>query len=101
MPDLDRRSWRGRLRATTAAPHAPLVAGGILTAAPRIYLALNDHSVFWPDEIYQSIEPAHRVAFGYGLVSWEFRDGARSWLLPGLLSAVMKFAALFTSRSIL
>ncbi len=79
---------------------APLVAGGLLTALPRIYLALEDHSVFWPDEIYQSVEPAHRIAFGYGLISWEFRDGARSWILPGLLAIIFKAGSLFTDRSL-
>jgi len=42
-----------------------------------------------PDEIFQSLEQAHRLVFGYGVVPWEFRDGARSWLLPGLLSLPM------------
>ena len=35
-----------------------LVAGFVLLGAvPRVWAALSDHSVFWPDEIYQSIEP--------------------------------------------
>jgi phosphatidylinositol glycan class B len=60
------------------------------TAATRLWFALTDHSVFWPDEIYQSIEPAHRLAFGYGLLPWEFRDGARSWIFPALLAIPLK-----------
>jgi hypothetical protein len=55
----------------------------------RIWLALDDHSVFWPDEIYQSLEPAHRAAFGYGLIPWEFRDGARSWAFPAILAPAL------------
>jgi GPI mannosyltransferase 3 len=77
------------------------VAGAVLTALPRVYLALKDHSVFWPDEIYQSVEAAHRVAFGYGLISWEFRDGARSWILPGILAVIFKITSIFTDRSLL
>ena len=42
--------------------------------------------IHYPDEVMQSLEQAHRLVFGYGLVPWEFRDGARSWLLPGLLA---------------
>lgn len=61
--------------------------------ALRVWLAWYDHSVFWPDEIHQSLEQAHRAAFGYGLVPWEFRDGARSWLFPGLIAALWKLAA--------
>lgn len=60
----------------------------------RLLLALGDHSIFWPDEIYQSLEQAHRLAFGNGLIPWEFRDGARNWILPGLIAGVWKLAAL-------
>jgi hypothetical protein len=45
--------------------------------------------IHYPDEIVQSLEQAHRLVFGNGLVPWEFRDGARSWLLPVLLAAPM------------
>jgi hypothetical protein len=45
--------------------------------------------IHYPDEIVQSLEQAHRLVFGNGLVPWEFRDGARSWLLPALLAAPM------------
>jgi hypothetical protein len=44
--------------------------------------------LLWPDEIFQSLEPAHRLVWGYGIVPWEFRVGARSWLLPGFLAAI-------------
>jgi hypothetical protein len=46
-------------------------------------------SLYWPDEIFQTLEQAHRAAFGYGIVPWEFRDGLRSWLFPGFLAGVM------------
>jgi hypothetical protein len=50
--------------------------------------------VFWPsldwgDEVYQALEPAHRLVFGTGLVTWEFVAGIRSWLLPGAIAALM------------
>ena len=47
----------------------------------------------WADEIFQTLEQGHRLAFGYGLVPWEFKVGARSWLLPGALAGVMKLLA--------
>lgn len=65
-----------------------------LAAVPRLWAAWTDQGVFWPDEIYQTLEQGHRLAFGYGMVPWEFREGARSWLFPGLLGGVMKLAAL-------
>jgi phosphatidylinositol glycan class B len=65
-----------------------LIAGALL----RLWVARHDDGVFWPDEIYQSLEPAHRVAFGYGLIAWEFLRGARQWALPGLIAALMRLA---------
>jgi GPI mannosyltransferase 3 len=67
----------------------------ILTAATalRVWLALDDHGIYWPDEIYQSLEQAHRLAFDTGFVPWEFRDGARSWLLPGAMAGLWRLAA--------
>jgi hypothetical protein len=55
----------------------------------RLGAAVLLPNIHHPDEIFQSLEQAHRVVFGYGIVPWEFRDGARSWLLPGLLAAPM------------
>jgi hypothetical protein len=60
----------------------------------RGWLSWHDHSVFWPDEIHQSLEQAHRAVFGYGLVPWEFRDGARSWFFPGVIAAIWEPASL-------
>lgn len=66
----------------------------LAAAALRGWLALADHSIFWPDELYQSLEQAHRLTFGSGLIPWEFRDGARNWILPGLLAGLWQLAAL-------
>jgi hypothetical protein len=64
-------------------------------AAFRIHWALNDEGLYWPDEVYQSLEPAHRLVFGYGLLAWEFVEGARNWALPGLVAGVLGLARLF------
>jgi phosphatidylinositol glycan class B len=45
-------------------------------------------SLHHPDENFQLLEQAHRIAFGYGVVPWEFRDGIRSPVLPYLLAAL-------------
>jgi len=58
--------------------------------APRAYLAVADQGMIWADEVFQTLEQGHRLAFGYGLVPWEFRSGARSWILPGAIGGVMK-----------
>ncbi|HVE84017.1 MAG TPA: hypothetical protein VND93_14265 [Myxococcales bacterium] len=69
---------------------AAALAAGLLA---RLWLAFTDDGIYWPDEIYQSLEPAHRLVFGYGLVPWEFIQGARSWAFPGALAAVLKLCA--------
>jgi GPI mannosyltransferase 3 len=74
---------------------AALAAG----AALRAWLALTDQGIAWPDEIYQSLEPAHRLVFGRGWVPLEFRDGLRTWVLPGLVAGLLElFRALGLSR---
>lgn len=69
--------------------------GGSLAvgAALRVALALGDDGIYWPDEVYQSLEPAHRLVFGYGQVAWEFVEGARSWALPGLVAGLLRLCA--------
>jgi GPI mannosyltransferase 3 len=47
------------------------------------------------DEIFQSIEQAHRLVYGTGLVPWEFVYGTRSWVFPGVLAGLMYLASLF------
>ena len=61
--------------------------------APRAYLAVHDQGLIWADEIFQTLEQGHRLAFGYGLVPWEFQFGARSWLLPAVIGGFMKLLA--------
>lgn len=60
--------------------------------AGRFWLSGHDDGLYWPDEIYQSLEPAHRLVFGYGLLPWEFVKGARSWAFPGFVAAIIKVA---------
>lgn len=59
----------------------------------RLGLAFTDDGLYWPDEIYQSLEPAHWLAFGYGLLPWEYVAGARHWTLAALLAGVLKSAS--------
>lgn len=73
-----------------------IALGAVLLAAVvlRVALGVGDHGMAWPDEIYQSIEPAHELVFGEGLLAWEYRDGARTWVLPGLIAALLGAADL-------
>lgn len=60
----------------------------------RVWLSFDDDGIYRPDEIYQSLEPAHRLVFGYGLIAWEFSTGARNWALPGLVAGLFKLSLL-------
>ena len=42
------------------------------------------------DEIFNSLEPAHHLAYGYGVIVWEWRMGIRSWVFPAFLAGVMR-----------
>ncbi len=72
--------WRKRL---------PLAAIFLVAFALRLLPTVVFPGLNHPDELFQSLEQAHRLVFGYGEVPWEFMVGARSWLLPGTLAAFM------------
>ena len=77
-------------RADAERPWRLLPAVLALAFAVRAALALAGDFVLHPDEIMQYLEPAHRLAFGNGVVYWEYFYGARSWLVPGAVAGVLK-----------
>lgn len=64
---------------------AALVAACALRAAAALV-----PSMAHPDEVFQYLEQAHRLVFGYGIVPWEYRYNMRSWLVPLALSPFMR-----------
>lgn len=70
---------------------AVFVGAWLARLAPLV-LVPNIHH---PDEIFQSLEQAHRLVFGYGFVPWEFEHAVRSWILPGFLAGWMRASVLF------
>jgi len=46
-----------------------------------------------PDEFFQALEPANRLAFGFGVKSWEWQVGLRNWAVPGVMAALLRLAA--------
>ena len=60
-----------------------------LAFAVRAAVALSGDFVVNPDEIMQYLEQGHRLAFGNGVIYWEFFYGNRSWLTPSLVAAVL------------
>jgi hypothetical protein len=45
-----------------------------------------------PDEVFQALEPALRLAFGYGLEMWEWQVGLRNLAVPGLFAGLLRLA---------
>ncbi len=67
----------------------------VAALALRVTLATAFPNIHRPDEIFQNLEPAHRLWSGWGVVTWEWRDGIRSWFLPGALAALMSVSTVF------
>lgn len=68
-----------------------LLIGIMLTAVATRFYALELTGGIWhADELYQYIEQAHRLVFGYGIIPWEYADGARSWFYPLIISGVFR-----------
>jgi GPI mannosyltransferase 3 len=77
---------------------ADVVIGAVVFAAAfavRLLPVFVFPGINHPDEVFQTLEQAHRLVFGTGLVPWEFVYGTRSWVLPGLLAGMMMLASLF------
>lgn len=70
----------------------PLLLG--LAFVLRLAAYFSHGGIVHADEIFQYAEPAHRLVFGQGIVTWEYRLGVRSWLFPGFLAGVMEVARL-------
>jgi len=70
-----------------------LLAIFAVALALRIGVALRSPSLEWPDEIFSTLEQGHRLAYGYGVIPWEWRDGIRSWVYPAFLAGVMRATA--------
>lgn len=73
----------------------PFLALFTLSLLVRIYASATSIAQIYPDEIFQTLEPAHKLVFGRGITYWEFKVGARSWFFPGILAGVYKTLDLF------
>jgi GPI mannosyltransferase 3 len=89
---VSRRLGKGSAQeniAITTALIAVVSVGLIL----RLGVTFEFPNINEPDEIYQTIEQAHRLTTGVGIVPWEFERGIRSWVLPGLFAGLMDLSS--------
>ena len=85
----------------------PRVAGLALPAifllglALRLATCLTQTHVLLPGETLQYFEQGHWLVYGSGIVPWEYDDGVRSWLLPGLIALAIHASAWFSDNPML
>jgi hypothetical protein len=89
--DATRETVRLPQPGEAAVRHAAPLLVAICAAAflLRLLVMLFLPNIYRPDEIFQTIEQAHRIVYGTGVVPWEYAYGARSYLLPGALAGIM------------
>ncbi|KAM9181588.1 LOW QUALITY PROTEIN: GPI mannosyltransferase 3 [Mergus octosetaceus] len=61
-----------------------------LAVAARVLNCALVRSSFVPDEYWQALEVAHRLAFGYGHLTWEWAQRLRGSAYPLLLAGIYK-----------
>ena len=59
----------------------------LIAIALRLLRAQLPDDTTYPDDVYQILEPAHRLVFGYGYIAWEFVTGIRNWLFARIVDA--------------
>ena len=65
--------------------------------ALRLFLLLTHTYIVHPDETFQYLEQAHRLAFGYGVSPGNITTAFAPWLFPGVLAGLMRLVAGFNS----
>lgn len=96
MQHIPAETWRVRGHTTShALPGygATLILLIVLAVVLRATPLAIPHS-FFADEVFQYLEAAHRLVFGQGVVTWEFRYHVRNWLLPLFLAGPMRLGDL-------
>src|SRR5204863_291777 len=57
--------------------------------ALRLWAGIGRLDMIWPDEHFQTLEPAGWVIFGHGFKTWEWQVGYRSWVVPAFFMPVL------------
>ena len=71
-----------------------LAAVFLLGIVLRVRYASGNYSIVFPDEFHLSTEQAHRLVYGYGLIPWEYDQGARTWAWPVMLAGLLQLTEL-------
>ena len=82
---------RGSAPGLTGPRHLMALLGAALLF--RLFFIFVGPFFIRPDEVFQALEPAHRLLTGRGVITWEWHEGIRSWLLPGVIAAIEQLGA--------
>lgn len=66
----------------------------------RLSSVLFVQTSYVADEYWQSLEIAHKMTFGYGYVTWEWKEGIRSYFYPFIISIFYKVLKYFSIDSV-
>ena len=91
MIDRERRPSSARRTPGEVAVPVALLAVALALRVVATWLLPNR---IWPDEVFQTVEPAHGLAFGTWLPTWEWVVGIRSWLIPAVLAPALWIAGM-------
>ncbi|XP_061450809.1 GPI mannosyltransferase 3 isoform X2 [Rhineura floridana] len=87
---LHRKGSCGFLLRTITAAFGETFYLCLFTTTLRLLNCFLVQTSFVPDEYWQSLEVAHRMAFNYGYLTWEWTEGLRSHLYPLLFASIYK-----------
>ncbi|KEF52592.1 uncharacterized protein A1O9_11435 [Exophiala aquamarina CBS 119918] len=106
MSSVEPRNSKPKTLATEAPSREPQAKGStnpffepqnvlLFLLAIRLLNALTLHTFFQPDEYFQALEPAWKLAFGEDTgawITWEWREHLRSAIHPAIFSLAYKAA---------
>ncbi len=81
--------------------HAVLGMLLLVGLAVRSVVVFQSTKLIHSDEVFQYLEQGHRLAFGSGVVPWEYDYGVRSWVLPAAIAAIMKVCSWISTSPLL
>ena len=61
-----------------------------IAALLRLITAIYSTGFNHPDELFQVLEPAHGILYGYWYKTWEWERGIRCWFLAGVYAGLLK-----------
>ncbi|XP_014509372.1 GPI mannosyltransferase 3 isoform X1 [Vigna radiata var. radiata] len=96
--DADKQKSEALTSSKSGSEHSPFCCSHkrifLLCLAFRMVNSVLVQTYFNPDEHWQGPEVAHRVAFGYGHLTWEWKQGIRSYLHPLFFVPLYRLLAL-------